>query len=266
MFKNIAQCNSIDLDNYQTKNVIVRNKTFGMYFMVSFFSVLFVVSLFSCFIKDINYRIYLIIIMFLFFIIDISLILDFVFFKIEFKDNYIIFNQHFKKKKIGISDIVYFKVRLNNDNSIYYIEIYTRKIVYKYNISSLNKENFILLINLLKLGVEQKIDNQNIKKYKSFNSSIEFDDKFICLRNGKNVNIIKINEIKKIIFGVPKYNGSIGSGIDYTYKFKVLDVNLEKYNLSIILDREEEKEIINFFKEYKINYQLELLDNRPSAD
>ena len=100
------------------------------------------------------------------------------------------------------------------------------------------------------------------KVYKYLWKSIEINEEYIYIRNQKKIEKIEIKAIKKIELEIPQYTGIPGSGHSYNYTFKVLDNNSKLMVLNIVLERNEEKEIIEFLKNKNILLEIKYYDNR----
>ena len=100
------------------------------------------------------------------------------------------------------------------------------------------------------------------KVYKYLRKSIEINEEYIYIRNKKKIEKIEIKAIKKIELEIPQYSGIPGSGHSYNYTFKVLDNNSKLILLNIVLERNEEKEIIEFLKNKNILLEIKYYDNR----
>ena len=100
------------------------------------------------------------------------------------------------------------------------------------------------------------------KVYKYLGKSIEINEEYICIRNKKKIEKVEIKAIKKIELEIPQYTGISGSGHSYNYTFKVIDNNSKLILLNIVLERNEEKEIIEFLKNKNILLEIKYYDNR----
>ena len=100
------------------------------------------------------------------------------------------------------------------------------------------------------------------KVYKYLGKSIEINEEYIYIRNQKKIEKIEIKAIKKIELEIPQYTGIPGSGHSYNYTFKVIDNNSKLILLNIVLERNEEKEIIEFLKNKNILLEIKYYDNR----
>lgn len=100
------------------------------------------------------------------------------------------------------------------------------------------------------------------KVYKYLGKSIEINEEYIYIRNKKKIEKVEIKAIKKIELEIPQYTGIPGSGHSYNYKFRILDNNSKLKELNIVLDRNEEKEIIEFLKSNNILLEIKYYDNR----
>ena len=100
------------------------------------------------------------------------------------------------------------------------------------------------------------------KVYKYLGKSIEINEEYIYIRNKKKIEKVEIKAIKKIELEIPQYTGIPGSGHSYNYKFRILDNNSKLMVLNIVLERNEEKEIIDFLKSNNILLEIKYYDNR----
>ena len=100
------------------------------------------------------------------------------------------------------------------------------------------------------------------KVYKYLWKSIEINEEYIYIKNNKKIQKVKIKNIEKIELEIPQYTGIPGSGHSYNYTFKVLDNNSKLILLNIVLERNEEKEIIEFLKNKNILLEIKYYDNR----
>lgn len=100
------------------------------------------------------------------------------------------------------------------------------------------------------------------KVYKYLRKSIEINEEYIYIRNQKKIEKIEIKAIKKIELEIPQYTGIPGSGHSYNYKFRILDNNSNSMVIDIVLERDEEKEIIDFLKTKNILLEIKYYDNR----
>lgn len=154
----IAKDHSIDIDKYEIRNVIVKIKQISLYFANAFIllvGLIFITTSTTSEKSNIEFwlsigfgMVFLLCSMFIFYSLFI--------FRLEFKDNKIIYRSLFGKKIIKIKDIKYYKIE--KFRSCYTIYIYYLNKKYMYQIENYNKENLILLLNLQKLGIKQ-IDN-----------------------------------------------------------------------------------------------------------
>ena len=62
---------------------------------------------------------------------------------------------------------------------------------------------------------------------------------------------------------IPRYCGVPGAGLDYTYTFKVEDLSKKEQVFSMVIERNEEKEIIEYLRKKNINLILDYFDNVP---
>ena len=100
------------------------------------------------------------------------------------------------------------------------------------------------------------------KMYKYLWKSIEINEENIYIRNNKKIEKVEIKTIKTIKLEMPQYTGIPGSGYSYNYTFKILDNNSKLILLNIVLDRNEEKEIIDFLKNKNILLEIKYYDNK----
>ena len=100
------------------------------------------------------------------------------------------------------------------------------------------------------------------KVYKYLWKSIEINEEYIYIRNKKKIEKVEIKVIKKIKLEIPQYTGIPGSGHSYNYTFRILDNNSKLIVLNIVLERNEEKEIIDFLKNNNILLEIKYYDNR----
>ena len=61
---------------------------------------------------------------------------------------------------------------------------------------------------------------------------------------------------------ISQYTGIPGSGHSYNYTFRILDNNSNSMVIDIVLERGEEKEIIDFLKNNNILFEIKYYDNR----
>lgn len=100
------------------------------------------------------------------------------------------------------------------------------------------------------------------KVYKYLWKSIEINEEYIYIKNNKKIQKVKIKNIEKVELEIPQYTGIPGSGHSYNYIFKVLDNNSNSMVIDIVLERDEEKEIIDFLKNNNILLEIEYYDNK----
>lgn len=100
------------------------------------------------------------------------------------------------------------------------------------------------------------------KVYKYLYKNVEINDEAIYFRKHKKSNKIYFIDIDKIELSIPKYTAIPGSGYDYTYTFNVFCKNSKITTFTIVLDREEEKEIIEYFKNKNIIIDIIYFDNK----
>ena len=100
------------------------------------------------------------------------------------------------------------------------------------------------------------------KVYKYLWKTIEINEEYIYIKNMKKIEKVEIKAIKKIKLEIPQYTGIPGSGHSYNYTFRILDNNSKLMVLNIVLERNEEKEIIDFLKSNNILLEIKYYDNR----
>ena len=100
------------------------------------------------------------------------------------------------------------------------------------------------------------------KVYKYLWKSIEINEEYIYIKNNKKIQKVKIKNIEKVELEVPQYTGIPGSGHSYNYTFRILDNNSNSMVIDIVLERDEEKEIIDFLKNNNILFEIKYYDNR----
>lgn len=106
----------------------------------------------------------------------------------------------------------------------------------------------------------------NTKTYKYMFNSLSINDEAIYLRRRKKINIIKLNSIVNVTMTIPMYSSIAGSGCSYYYTIGILGKDLNRYRLSIVLERNEEKELIKFLKDKNIEVVLKYYDNKHDGD
>ena len=121
-----------------------------------------------------------------------------------------------------------------------------------------DKEKFVIGIKAYSYIAEL----MKTKVYKYLGKTIEMNEEYIYIRNKKKIEKIEIKAIKNIELEIPQYTGIPGSGHSYNYTFKVLDNNSKLILLNIVLERNEEKEIIEFLKNKNILLEIKYYDNR----
>ncbi len=104
----------------------------------------------------------------------------------------------------------------------------------------------------------------SLKTYSYLFKSLTLTNQSICLRERKHVQLIKFKNIEKIEFAIPNYTSVPGSLYDYTYTFNIFEFNSKQYRFSILLERNEEKEIIKYLQDKKINVVIKYYDNKPN--
>ncbi len=102
----------------------------------------------------------------------------------------------------------------------------------------------------------------SLKTYNYFFKSLTLTNQSICLRKRKHVKLIQFKNIEKIEFAIPKYTSIPGSGYDYAYTFAIFEVNSKNYRFNIVLEKNEEKEIIDFLQDKKVNVVIKYYDNK----
>lgn len=100
------------------------------------------------------------------------------------------------------------------------------------------------------------------KVYKYLWKSIEINEEYIYIKNNKKIQKVKIMNIEKVELEIPQYTGIPGSGHSYNYTFRILDNNSNSMVIDIVLERDEEKEIIDFLKNNNILLEIEYYDNK----
>ena len=100
------------------------------------------------------------------------------------------------------------------------------------------------------------------KVYKYLWKSIEINEEYIYIKNNKKIQNVKIKNIEKVELEIPQYTGIPGSGHSYNYTFRILDNNSNSMVIDIVLERDEEKEIIEFLKNKNILLEIKYYDNR----
>ena len=100
------------------------------------------------------------------------------------------------------------------------------------------------------------------KVYKYLWKSIEINEEYIYIKNNKKIQKVKIKNIEKVELEIPQYTGIPGSGHSYNYTFRILDNNSNSMVIDIVLERDEEKEIIDFLKNNNILLEIKYYDNK----
>ena len=100
------------------------------------------------------------------------------------------------------------------------------------------------------------------KVYKYLWKSIEINEEYIYIKNNKKIQKVKIKNIEKVELEIPQYTCIPGSGHSYNYTFRILDNNSNLMVIDIVLERDEEKEIIDFLKNNNILLEIEYYDNK----
>ena len=106
----------------------------------------------------------------------------------------------------------------------------------------------------------------NTKTYKYMFNSLSINDEAIYLRRRKKINIVKLNSIINVTMTIPMYSSIPGAGYSYDYTINILGKDLNRYGLSIVLERNEEKELIKFLKDKNIEVILKYYDNKHDGD
>ncbi len=151
----IAKDHSIDIDKYEIRNVIVKIKQISLYFgnvFILLVGLIFIIIPIISETSNLEFWIAMGIGLFLFLLSIFIFFLIFIF-KIEFKDNTILYRSLFKIKTINIKDIKYYKIEKYRFYYTIYIYYLNKKLIYQ--LENYNKENLILLLNLQKLGIRQ---------------------------------------------------------------------------------------------------------------
>ena len=97
-------------------------------------------------------------------------------------------------------------------------------------------------------------------------NSLSINDEAIYLRRGKKITIVKLNSIVNVTMTIPMYSSTAGAGCNYDYSINILGKDLNRYRLSIVLERNEEKELIKFLKDKNIELILKYYDNKHDGD
>lgn len=121
-----------------------------------------------------------------------------------------------------------------------------------------DKEKFVIGIKAYSYIAEL----MKTKVYKYLGKTIEINEEYIYIRNKKKIEKIEIKTIKNIELEIPQYTGIPGSGHSYNYTFKLLDNNSKLILLNIVLERNEEKEIIEYLKNKNSLLEIKYYDNR----
>lgn len=153
----IAKQNSVELESYEIKNVVVKeNKVLFLVFGIIFFLLFTLFLIYGLSYYEVtNLLITCIAFSVLFLIVSIINVLEIFSFKLTYQDDKLVYNYYFKKKIINISDIQNIKIIKLAKIDAYKIEINSVDNKIKYEIGSKNKENLALLLNLQKQGIEQ---------------------------------------------------------------------------------------------------------------
>jgi len=72
---------------------------------------------------------------------------------------------------------------------------------------------------------------------------------------------INYSNIGLINISIPKFDTLPGSGYSYSYLFIILTKNSKPKKFSIVLDRNEEKELLKLLKDHNIQYNIKYYDN-----
>lgn len=153
----------------------------------------------------------------------------------------------------GKCDLGCYSIKFDELN-IYKDDFYSKRVT----VLELDKEKFI--IGIKAYSYINKL--MKTKVYKYLVKSLEINDQYICVKNNKKIQKVDIDNIEQIELKVPKYTGIPGSGYSYSYSFIIIDNNKKVISLDIVLEREEEKEIIDLLKLYNINFEVEYYDNK----
>ena len=162
------------------------------------------------------------------------------------------------------TDIVNGFINVNCDLGCYSIKFNELKI-YKddYNekrvmVLEFDKEKFVIGIRAYSYIAKL----MKTKVYKYLWKSIEISEEYIYIKKNKKIEKVEIKAIQKIELEIPQYTGIPGSGHSYNYTFRILDNNSKLMVLNIVLERNEEKEIIEFFKNNNILFEIKYYDNK----
>lgn len=155
----IAEKHGVDLNNFQIRNIIVKDITILNYCCGIF---LLITSLAFLIVGIINKNnsfslIFYILLSVVLLLLAIILFAYIFLFKIEFKEGIICYRGFCKKFNFLVTDIQYFMVEEDRLARFYTIHIYFDNKKIKYATSQNNKQNFIFLLNLLKSGIEQHV-------------------------------------------------------------------------------------------------------------
>ncbi len=153
----VAKQNSVELDSYEIKNVVVKeNKVLFLVFGIIFFLLFALFLIYGISYYEVtNLLVTCIDFSVVFLVVSIINILEVFSFKLAYQDDRLVYNYYFKKKIINISDIQNVKIIKLAKVDAYKIEINGADNKIKYEIGSKNKENLALLLNLQKQGIEQ---------------------------------------------------------------------------------------------------------------
>ncbi len=154
----IAEAHSVDLNNFETRKVTVKEITVvnilcGLFLLLIalVFVIMAITNRESTMSLSLGVSLGAILLILAFF-----LFLDIFSFKVEFKEEKIHYRHFFKRSLFNVSDIKCFGVEMDNLARYYRIQLILdndKKI--KYTIAQENKENLIFLLNLLKMGIKQ---------------------------------------------------------------------------------------------------------------
>ena len=103
------------------------------------------------------------------------------------------------------------------------------------------------------------------KVYKYLGKTIEISEEYMYIKNNKKIEKVEIKAIKKIELEIPQYTVIPGSGHSYNYTFRILDDYSKLMVVNIVLERNEETEIIDFFKNNNILLEIKYYDNKNGS-
>lgn len=153
----IAEKHGVDLNNFQIRNIIVKDITIFNCCCGIFLLIISLVFSIGAIINQNN----LFLLIFYIVLGVVLLLLSIVFlgciflFKIGYQDGRIYYRCFCGKCNFHVTDIQYFIVEEDPLGRFYTIRIYFNNKKIKYTISQNHKQNFIFLLNLLKSGIEQ---------------------------------------------------------------------------------------------------------------